>query len=260
MHIRYFIALSILFLSSCHTSEEVSRIDYSLKKGVNFLESKIKELDPNLMGLLMWNNKRLDLGIKIDTGRLFKHYNEYQLQNIEIIRKDFKTKDEFESYLKDHPQIPIDELMVKAYYCNKFGLDPNFYPQLSALAKGTEYDLAHALFIASLCINNSCGESFQLDSLQNTMSKRIQKYLKEDPSMTDINTEFVAFLFYAGKYDLIDRTYLEKIIQLQKEDGGWVGENYNNSKPYELHTTFLSIWVLGEWKKEVLRQESLISK
>ncbi|MBX7225898.1 MAG: hypothetical protein K1X55_07695 [Chitinophagales bacterium] len=257
---KFTILLIIFLLSSCHSSEEVARIDYSLKRGVNFLESKMKEFDPNLIGLLLWNNERLNLGIKIDTGKLFKNYNEYQLKNIEIIRKKFTNTQDFNAYLKEHPQIPIDELMVRAYFCDQFGLSASFYPELYNLSMSTEYDLAHALFITSLCINKGCGESLQLDSLQSKMITRTVKYLKEDPSVTDLNTEFTAFLLYSGQYDLVDKDYLEKLLQQQNVDGGWVGEHSKSYKPYELHTTFLSIWVLGEWKKEVLKREMVNSK
>lgn len=263
MHtLRIFLILlvsSSLFFS-CKINLEVQKIDNSIKKGTKFIQSNLNEIDPNLLSLLIWNNNRLNLGLKIDTGKLLKKYDGQNIPAVKLMRANLKNEEDLQQYSSENGLIHSDELMYRSFNCNKIPINNKFYGDITMMARGTEYELSHALLFVSLIKNKGCASNYYLDSIQNLCITKIQKNLVEFPAFSDINAEFIALLMYAGMFDNLDTQLLQNIIDLQKEDGSWVGENVKNYKPYELHTCFLSLWALGEWKKVILEKENIVKK
>jgi len=249
------IVFSALFCS-CKVNLEVQKIDNSLKRGSKFMQSKLSELDPNLLSLLIWNNDRLRLGLKIDTGKLFKKHEGLDIPSIKLMRAKINNEDDLQNYTANNPLIFSDELMIRSLNCEKIPVNYKLFGDITMMARGTEYELSHALLFVSLIKNKGCVNNYYLDSIQNLCIDKILKSLIEFPQFSDLNAEFIALLMYAGMYEKLDKSYLQNIIDLQNEDGSWVGENVKSYKPYELHTCFLSLWALGEWKKVVLEKEN----
>lgn len=251
---KLFFIFSFLF-TSCKVSDEISKIDIPLKNGTHFLESKLGEIDPNLFPLLVWNNERLNLGMKIDTGKWLKKYNDLKNPFLTIYRSNFANEEAFVKQMQTNQLIFSDELMFRSLYCEKIPINDKLYGDITMLSRGTEYELAHSYLFFSMLKNKGCADNWYVDSIQKGSLARIEKSLKEYPEFSDLNTEYTAFMMYANQFGKMDKSFLQKIIDLQKPDGSWVGENVSAYKSYELHTCFLAVWALGEWKREILAKE-----
>ena len=260
MRIFFMLLVFSTLFCSCKVNLEVQKIDNSLKRGSKFMQSKIDEIDPNLLSLLIWNNNRLNLGLKIDTGKLLKRFDGQDVPAVKLIRVKINNESDLQNYIASNPFIHSDELMYRSFNCNKIPINNKLYGDITMMTRGTEYDLSHALLFISLIKNNGCANNYYLDSIQNLCIYKIQKSMVEFPVFSDLNAEFTALLMYAGAFDKMDTQLLQNIIDIQKEDGSWVGENVKSYKPYELHTCFLSLWALGEWKKVILEKENNIKK
>jgi|CXWL01.1.fsa_nt_gi hypothetical protein len=97
-------------------------------------------------------------------------------------------------------------------------------------------------------------ETQAVDQLITHLSERIANEANWDFRVTDLSIQRAAFILAAGKPDLIKRRWVERILDNQHPDGGWLSSWYGlgpnafavsfRSKSSNSHTTVQAAWVL----------------
>lgn len=116
-----------------------------------------------------------------------------------------------------------------------------------------DYDLTHQLFAHYLYLIQFPQDEKTL-SLVRHLTQRIADEAHTDFKVTDLYYERVAFLLAAGRSDLVQPRWVERIIENQLEDGGWRW-SWHGWGPYWLdpgnpmaasheHPTVLAMWAL----------------
>ena len=104
---------------------------------------------------------------------------------------------------------------------NTFPLSPNelvdmFSPNRYRTGAATHQLLALYLY------RKSKGSSVDLERLMNQVEERIASEATLDFRVTDLYLQRIAFLLVAGRTDLVRRRWVERAMEAQQSDGGWL--------------------------------------
>ena len=132
----------------------------------------------------------------------------------------------------------IDLVTAPALYCDRLGI-PNNYPSMLDRATSLgNYMLTHALLACIWIQENGCEVP-----LPENMYRANAALIGDDPVVDDLELEAAAFLYLAGQGALVDHAFVERVIAVQNDDGGWL---LSSDKPgdSDWHTTALGLVLL----------------
>ncbi len=134
---------------------------------------------------------------------------------------------------------------------NKVALTSQDLADMYDAEKFTGYDLTHQL-LALMIHKRSNPFDDKLEILIGRVCERIAQENAGDFRVTDLYVERVAFLFMAGRSDLVRGKWVWRILSNQQDDGGWkwtwYGLNsgwFNHQSPWQgtnAHTTTMAVW------------------
>jgi len=131
----------------------------------------------------------------------------------------------------------LDIITIPALYCDRLDLPSDYSMVLEEGVSHGDYQLTHVLLAWIWIQENGC-ELELPDGFIEDMYNANAALINTDPIVTDLELEAAAFLCLAGQSELIDDSFIERVIASQDIDGGWEGANAR------WHTTILGLLFL----------------
>jgi len=130
----------------------------------------------------------------------------------------------------------LDIITLPALYCDRLDLPSDYLVVLEEGISQGGYQLTHVLLAWIWIQENGC-ELELPDGFIEDMYHANAALINTDPIVTDLELEAAAFLCLAGQSELIDDSFIERVIANQNIDGGW-----GSGKRW--HTTILGLLFL----------------
>ncbi len=130
----------------------------------------------------------------------------------------------------------LDLITLPALYCDRLNLASDYSTVLEEGVSRGGYQLTHVLLAWIWIQENGC-ELELPDGFIKDMYHANAALINTDPVVTDLELEAAAFLCLAGQSELIDDSFLERVIASQDVDGGW-------GSGRRWHTTILGLLYL----------------
>lgn len=130
----------------------------------------------------------------------------------------------------------LDIITLPALYCDRLDLPSNYLTVLEEGVSSGGYKLTHVLLAWIWIQENGC-ELGLPDGFIEDMYHANAALIDTDPFVTDLEMEAAAFLCLAGQSELVDDSFLERVIASQDLDGGWGSD-------MRWHTTVLGLLYL----------------
>jgi len=130
----------------------------------------------------------------------------------------------------------LDRITLPALYCDRLDLPSDYLMVLEEGVSRGGYRLTHVLLAWIWIQENGC-ELELPDGFIEDMYHANAALINTDSVVTDLELEAAAFLCLAGQSELIDDSFLERVIASQDVDGGW-----GSSRRW--HTTILGLLYL----------------
>jgi hypothetical protein len=113
------------------------------------------------------------------------------------------------------------------------------------------YALTHGVLATEWTVENGCRTRADVEALRTdqiawlvTFVQRRHDLKDKFDAITDMWIEAVAMLYYIGAGDMARPEWLEEIVRIQNDDGGWSRNPYEGRS--DPHATALALWVLLE--------------
>jgi hypothetical protein len=136
----------------------------------------------------------------------------------------------------------LDILTVPALYCDRLEL-PVYYNQSLTIAAGSGgYSLTHALLAYIWIQENGCELSLSEEFTEH-MYHATAELINEDSVVNDLELEAATFLHLAGQGALVDNTFIERVLTVQKDDGGWLSSS-DKLEDTDWHASVLGLMLL----------------
>ena len=138
--------------------------------------------------------------------------------------------------------IEVDRITVPALYCDRMGLTDNYPAMLEGAAVQGGYLLTHALLACVWFKEN--GRAVPLSArFINDMYYATATLIGNDPVVTDLELEAAAFLYLAGQGALVNDAFVDRVIEVQNSDGGWL---FSSDTPgsSDWHSSILGLFIL----------------
>ena len=121
----------------------------------------------------------------------------------------------------DHVQIHTDRVLVSALYCDRLGLPPSFADVLVRGVRAGGYHATHALLAWIWIRDNRC-ELAVPDGFVQEMYGAVAAIIEDRPTVVnDLKLEAAAFLCLARQAARVDPGFVQHVVAIQREDGGW---------------------------------------
>ncbi len=131
----------------------------------------------------------------------------------------------------------LDLITLPALYCDRLALPSDYSMVLEEGVSNGGYQLTHVLLAWIWIQENGC-ELELPDGFIEDMYHANAALINIDPIVTDLELEAAAFLCLAGQSELIDNSFIERVIASQDIDGGW------GDMDRKWHTTILGLLFL----------------
>ncbi len=124
-----------------------------------------------------------------------------------------------------------DLLTVPALYCDRFGLPDYYREDLVDAAFSGGYALTHALLACIWVQENGCEVPLSEEFVE-FLYQANAGLINEDSVVDDLELEAAAFLYLAGQGALVDDAFVERVLAVQRDDGGWL---FSSDEPEDSH-------------------------
>ena len=114
----------------------------------------------------------------------------------------------------------VDKFVVPALYCDQMQLPDNYAELLENAVRLGDYQLTHVLLAWIFIQENGCNLSLPDGFIEDTYLATAA-LIDSDQTVTDKELEASAFLYLAGQGNLVDSSFVEKVVSAQHTDGGW---------------------------------------
>jgi len=137
----------------------------------------------------------------------------------------------------------IDRVTVPALYCDRFGLPEDYPEHLQQAANLGDYMLTHALLAWIWIQENGCNISLPDGFVEDLYNANAALIHNGAGGVTDLKLEAAAFLYLAGQGAMVDPAFVDRVIVVQKIDGGWAPSS-DTQGDSNWHTTVLALMLL----------------
>jgi len=136
----------------------------------------------------------------------------------------------------------VDLITYPALYCDTIALPGNYVSMLTAAGASGSYDLTHTLLAALWLGENGCTGVVTPDFVD-AVERDVALIATQASPAGDIQIESQAFLYTAGRRDLVDPTFVDRLVNAQLPNGGW-SISGAASDAANWHPSALALWVL----------------
>ena len=197
--------------------------------------------EPHALAFMTILHRRCGIEEFADCG---KRYDEvlpdHSDRVLRVFRRIFDADNPINPDDWEHVIVPTDRLMISALYCDRLGLPPSYAEALATAVGQGGYAATHALLSWVYIQDNGCKLDLP-DGFVEKMYSAVAAIIDEDPTVIhDINLEAAAFLCLARQGARVDRGFVERVVALQNDDGGWGAVDASN-----WHATVLALMILA---------------
>jgi hypothetical protein len=125
----------------------------------------------------------------------------------------------------------VDFVTVPALYCDRFGLSDHYPALLQLSVSQGGYMPPHVLLAWIWIQDNGCEVPLPDGFIEDVYRANVA-LIGDDPVVDDLELEAAAFLYLAGQGALVDDAFVERVIKVQNDDGGWLD---SSDKPGDSH-------------------------
>ncbi len=241
------VSLLLMFLSTPSDDERQSSLqpnDIALQQAIIHgiaYSRQIKEP----MGLLMLNVMYRQFGIAEFNDSL-QRFDKQLALNPDPISRIFRRIADYNNVVqpKDFLSVTdqLDRLTVPALYSDRIALPDDYLSQLKDSVNGGSNLLTHALLATIWLQNNHCSLQPQ-KNFTNTLYQDNALLIGDGSRVNDIELEAAAFLYQAGKGNLVNPVFIHNILVAQYTNGGW---STTQDTPYNTnwHPSILALMIL----------------
>jgi hypothetical protein len=136
----------------------------------------------------------------------------------------------------------IDFFIVPALYCDRQKLPDNYPDTLNRAANHGGLQLTHTLLACIWIEENGCEGALPEGFLGN-VCQATAALINSDSVVNEIELEAAAFLHLAGQGAMVNETFVEHVIAVQNDDGGWSRSSDIGGSSY-WHSTVLGLLFL----------------
>jgi hypothetical protein len=144
-------------------------------------------------------------------------------------------------------ELSIDDVVMRALYCDKFQLPADYAKALQRFAKRGGYELTHAALALRLLHDNGCtlvsGDARSLWEQTRIGMLVLLSRTSADPRFEELDVRYEALAFLQDF--LLERNlpegHFDRLLAEQQPDGGWRPQTDQPSRP---HPTVLALWAL----------------
>jgi hypothetical protein len=210
--------LTVLLLLPAHRS-----LERAVANAIDFFEESREPIEP--YGLLMLDVMYRRFGIAEFADALQLYDQELaelpeQAPLLRVFRRIADHDNQLQAGDLEEVSKDADLITVSALYCDRLGL-PSDYSELLERAVGFgDYMLPHVLLACIWIQDNGC-EVPMLDGFIENLYLANAALIGDDSVVDDLELEVAAFLYLAGQGALVDDAFVERVIAVQNDDGGW---------------------------------------
>lgn len=134
---------------------------------------------------------------------------------------------------------PTDDVVLKALYCDLSGYDDADFGTLKLLNRNDgSYLDTHFLLSLLFLKNNHCYDEQKIDEQIQIAVEKIVEAEKADVQFSDLYAERIVFLYWAGYGNLVEKEWVDKIKNSQRDNFSW---HDSNGMASDAHVTGLAI-------------------
>jgi hypothetical protein len=233
-----------------------ARFEHAKDKAIAYFATRVRKADPSWLSLFSHMRRRFGLVVPLASGR-----------PADDIGAEVRRPEVFQIYRRvEDPQaavekwqiaaLPtaIDRITATALHCDRIPPPGDWIDVLHKGSAAGGYALTHSVLATEWSVENGCLRRAGVQELQTdqiallvTLVQRREELRDQFDAITDMWIEAVAMLYYIGAGDMVRREWVEEIVRIQKDDGGWSrNPDEERSNP---HATALALWVLLEYSK-----------
>jgi len=223
-------------------TREPSAVQSAITNAINFLE---KSRDPDALLLLDVVYRRFGIAEFADS---LQRYDQVVVEGWReaALKRVFRRIADHDNQLQpgdlEAVFIDIDLLTVPALYCDRMELPPNYTAMLDEAVRSGSYLLTHALLACIWIQENGCEIPLSNEAIEN-IYHATAALINEDPVVEDLEIEAAALLYLAGQGALVNYAFVERVIAVQNDDGGWLLSS-DTPGDSNWHTTALALLLL----------------
>ena len=156
--------------------------------------------------------------------RIADHDNQLQIWDLQEVTED------------------IDLVTLPALYCDQLELPNNYPSTLDRATRIGNYLLTHALLACIWIQENGCEMPLSDEAVENIYHANAA-LINDDQVVADVELEAATFLYLAGQGALVDHAFVERVIAVQNDDGGWLRSSDTPGDSH-WHATALALLLL----------------
>ncbi len=235
-------SLLIIMLTLKPATEPAPDVSSAVVKAINFCEG-LDEPDALLMLNVIY--RRFNISSFADA---LQRYDQVLSENPDKapIMRVFRRIADYDNVLQkgdwDSVTWELDALTVPALYCDRMELPAYYAQSLTIAAVSGGYSLTHALLAHIWVQENHCELSLSEDFTEN-LYRANAELINEDSVVDDLELEAATFLYLAGQGVLVENTFIDRVLTVQKDDGGWL---FSSDEPddSDWHASVLGLLLL----------------
>ncbi len=120
----------------------------------------------------------------------------------------------------------LDDFMIRALYCDMNGFNQQDYYLMSKLRDNSAgYRDTHFLIYNLILQKLGCFDQNILEAHERAVVETILQAQNNDINFSDLYAERIVVLAWAGHTELIQKSWVENILEAQDQQGAWVESN-----------------------------------
>jgi hypothetical protein len=147
----------------------------------------------------------------------------------------YRIKKEYRHFLVN----PWDDVLLRILYCGTYGYSDRDFAALASIPLDGAYADTNKLFGLILLREQGCYDREKLDRIIRQGAEHLSRSAENDREWSDLFSERVVFLYWAGEGSLVKREWIDLIADAQQQDGGWADPALSDDS--NAHSTGLSM-------------------
>jgi hypothetical protein len=204
-----------------HPAPETSALQRAVTNAIDFFEGS---REPDVLLMLDVMHRRFGIAEFADALQRYDQVLAERPQQAPLMRVFRRIADHDNPLQAEDLQavsFEVDRVTVPALYCDRLGLAADYPAMLVGAVSSGGYMLTHALLAWIWIQDNGCEVPLHDDFIE-YMYRANAALIGDDSVVDDLELEAAAFLYLAGQGALVDDAFVECVIALQNDDGGWL--------------------------------------
>lgn len=147
----------------------------------------------------------------------------------------YRIRSDYRRFLVD----PWDDVLLRALYCRTYGYSDRDFSVLASIPLDGGYADTHKLLGLIFLREDGCYDRDTLDRMIRQGAEHVARSAEADTEWSDLFSERVVFLYWAGEGSLVKREWIERIADAQGGGGAWTDPAWNADS--DAHSTGLSM-------------------